>query len=117
MGFGHRVYKSGDSRVPTMKKTLDDLVAHLGTDEATALDELYDALEAAMTERKGILPNLDYPTGPAYHLMGFDTPTFTPLFVAARVVGWTAHVVEQRASNALIRPRSQYVGQAQRAVP
>ncbi len=117
MGFGHRVYKSGDSRVPTMKKTLDDLVAHLGTDEATALDELYDALEAAMTERKGILPNLDYPTGPAYHLMGFDTPTFTPLFVAARVVGWTAHVVEQRASNALIRPLSQYVGQAQRAVP
>ncbi|MBE7699114.1 bifunctional 2-methylcitrate synthase/citrate synthase [Oerskovia sp. Sa1BUA8] len=117
MGFGHRVYKSGDSRVPTMKTTLDDLVAHLATTEAVALDELYDALEAAMTERKGILPNLDYPTGPAYHLMGFDTPTFTPLFVAARVVGWTAHVVEQRAANALIRPLSQYVGQAQRAVP
>src|SRR6478735_3114311 len=117
MGFGHRVYKHGDSRVPTMKKTLDDLVAHLGTDEATALDALYDALEAAMTERKGILPNLDYPTGPAYHLMGFDTPTFTPLFVAARVVGWTAHVVEQRSANALIRPLSQYVGQAQREVP
>ena len=117
MGFGHRVYKHGDSRVPTMKTTLDDLVAHLATAEALALGELYDALEEAMTARKAILPNLDYPTGPAYHLMGFDTPTFTPLFVAARVVGWTAHVIEQRSANSLIRPLSQYVGQAQRAVP
>ena len=59
-----------------------------------------------MDERKGIKPNLDYPTGPAYHLMGFDTATFTPLFVASRVTGWTAHIMEQLASNALIRPLS-----------
>lgn len=114
MGFGHRVYKHGDSRVPTMKAVLDDLVAHY---ERPDLGELYAALEQAMTERKGILPNLDYPAGPAYHLMGFDTPTFTPLFVASRVVGWTAHVMEQRAANALIRPLSEYVGPEQRAVP
>ncbi len=48
-----------------------------------------------MDEAKGIKPNLDYPTGPTYHLMGFDTPTFTPLFVASRITGWTAHIMEQ----------------------
>lgn len=114
MGFGHRVYKRGDSRVPTMKAALDRLVEHAGRPDLAAL---YDALEAAMLERTGIRPNLDYPSGPAYHLMGFDTPTFTPLFVASRVVGWTAHIVEQRAANALIRPLSQYVGPARREVP
>ena len=71
----------------------------------------------AMTERKNILPNLDYPTGPAYHLMGFDTPTFTPLFVASRITGWTAHVMEQLGANSLIRPLSRYVGPARRDVP
>lgn len=114
MGFGHRVYKHGDSRVPTMRATLDDLVRHYDRPD---LLELYTALETAMAERKGILPNLDYPAGPAYHLMGFDTPMFTPLFVASRVVGWTAHVMEQRAANALIRPLSEYVGPERREVP
>ncbi|WP_265523040.1 bifunctional 2-methylcitrate synthase/citrate synthase [Oerskovia flava] len=114
MGFGHRVYKHGDSRVPTMRATLDDLVRHYDRPD---LLELYVALETAMTSRKNILPNLDYPAGPAYHLMGFDTPMFTPLFVASRVTGWTAHVMEQRAANALIRPLSEYVGPEQREVP
>lgn len=114
MGFGHRVYKHGDSRVPTMRAWLGRLVEHY--DRPDLLD-LYTALEDAMTQRTGILPNLDYPTGPAYHLMGFDTPTFTPLFAAARVVGWTAHVMEQLASNSLIRPLSQYDGPARRDVP
>lgn len=114
MGFGHRVYKSGDSRVPTMKAALDTLIVHYGRPD---LGELYDALERAMAERKGILPNLDYPSGPAYHLMGFDTEMFTPLFVASRVVGWTAHIMEQAAANALIRPLSAYVGPDQRPVP
>ena len=70
-----------------------------------------------MEERKGIKPNLDYPTGPTYHLMGFDTQTFTPLFVASRVTGWTAHIMEQAASNALIRPLSVYNGPEERHVP
>ena len=114
MGFGHRVYKHGDSRVPTMRAALDDLVAHTGRQD---LLEMYDALEQGMRERTGIEPNLDYPAGLAYHLMGFDTPTFTPIFVAARVLGWTAHIMEQRAANALIRPLSEYVGPPQREVP
>ncbi len=113
MGFGHRVYKKGDSRVPTMKAALDTLVAHYGADELAAL---YDELENAFVSRKGIYPNLDYPSGPAYHLIGFDTPTFTPLFVAARVTGWTAHIIEQTASNALIRPLSAYNGVDERHI-
>jgi citrate synthase/2-methylcitrate synthase len=114
MGFGHRVYKSGDSRVPTMRAALVTLVDHYQKPE---LLDLYEALETAMTTRKAILPNLDYPSGPAYHLMGFDTLTFTPLFVAARITGWTAHIIEQKKSNALIRPLSAYNGVDQRQVP
>jgi 2-methylcitrate synthase len=113
MGFGHRVYKHGDSRVPTMKAALDTLVEHYDRPDVA---ELYDALERAMADRKGILPNLDYPSGPAYSLMGFDTLTFTPLFVASRIVGWTAHVLEQLRANALIRPLSEYTGEAERHV-
>ncbi|TFD04994.1 MULTISPECIES: bifunctional 2-methylcitrate synthase/citrate synthase [unclassified Cryobacterium] len=113
MGFGHRVYKNGDSRVPTMRASLVTLVEHYQKPE---LLELYEALESAMTNRKAILPNLDYPSGPAYHLMGFDTLTFTPIFVAARITGWTAHIMEQKKSNALIRPLSAYNGVDQRQV-
>jgi 2-methylcitrate synthase len=113
MGFGHRVYKSGDSRVPTMKASLDTLVEYYDRPNLLAL---YDALETAMAERKNILPNLDYPSGPAYHLIGFDTDMFTPLFVAARITGWTAHIMEQLEANALIRPLSLYVGPDERHV-
>ncbi len=114
MGFGHRVYKNGDSRVPTMKASLDTLVAEY--DRRDLLD-LYDALNDAMQSRKAIQPNLDYPSGPAYHLIGYDVEMFTPLFVASRVVGWTAHIMEQLASNALIRPLSEYNGPAERHLP
>ncbi|MDR6866837.1 citrate synthase [Microbacterium resistens] len=113
MGFGHRVYKNGDSRVPTMKAALDVLIADTGR---TDLADLYTALETEFVARKGIHPNLDYPSGPAYHLLGFDTEIFTPLFVASRITGWTAHVMEQAASNALIRPLSAYDGVDERHV-
>ncbi|MBO9577276.1 MAG: bifunctional 2-methylcitrate synthase/citrate synthase [Microbacteriaceae bacterium] len=114
MGFGHRVYKNGDSRVPTMKASLERLVEFYDRPDVLAL---YDALETAMVERKGIKPNLDYPSGPAYDLMGFETELFTPLFIASRVTGWTAHVLEQQAANSLIRPLSAYSGPDQREVP
>ena len=114
MGFGHRVYKNGDSRVPTMRDALERMVEHYDRPD---LLELYTALESAMADRKGIKPNLDYPAGPTYHLMGFDTLTFTPLFVASRVTGWTAHVMEQLAANTLIRPLSVYDGPDERHVP
>jgi 2-methylcitrate synthase/citrate synthase II len=111
MGFGHRVYKNGDSRVPTMRAALGTLVEHYDRPD---LLELYTALEAGMGERKNIKPNLDYPSGLVYHLMGFDTETFTPLFAAARVTGWTAHIMEQLAANSLIRPLSLYNGPEER---
>jgi citrate synthase/2-methylcitrate synthase len=114
MGFGHRVYKHGDSRVPTMKAALDKMIAHYGRPELLGL---YNGLETAMDEAKGIKPNLDYPAGPTYHLMGFDTATFTPLFVASRITGWTAHIMEQLDANSLIRPLSEYVGPEERHVP
>jgi 2-methylcitrate synthase/citrate synthase II len=113
MGFGHRVYKNGDSRVPTMKASLDTLIEEYDRPDLLAL---YDALNDAMQSRKAIQPNLDYPSGPAYHLMGFDTELFTPLFVASRITGWTAHIREQLASNALIRPLSEYNGADERHV-
>jgi 2-methylcitrate synthase/citrate synthase II len=113
MGFGHRVYKRGDSRVPTMKAALDTLIEHYDRPDVAAL---YAELESEFVARKGIYPNLDYPSGPAYNLIGFDTLTFTPLFVAARVTGWTAHIMEQLASNALIRPLSEYNGPDERHI-
>ncbi|MGO1571117.1 MAG: bifunctional 2-methylcitrate synthase/citrate synthase [Canibacter sp.] len=113
MGFGHRVYKNGDSRVPTMKAALDDLAEHASRSDVI---ELYEKLESEFYERKGLFPNLDYPSGPAYSLIGFDTLSFTPLFIAARVSGWTAHFMEQADDNALIRPLSEYNGPAERSV-
>jgi len=113
MGFGHRVYKSGDSRVPTMKKYFSK-VSKIKKDKR--LHKIYEILEKEMIERKNIYPNLDFPTGPTYHLMGFDTDFFTPIFVIARITGWSAHIMEQYASNKLIRPLSKYKGSKLRKV-
>ena len=113
MGFGHRVYKSGDSRVPTMKKYFMK-VSKIKKDKK--FHKIYDIVERIMIERKNIYPNLDYPTGPTYHLMGFDTDFFTPIFVISRITGWSAHIMEQHASNKLIRPLSKYKGEKHRKV-
>lgn len=113
MGFGHRVYKNGDSRVPTMKAALARVAAV--RDGQRWLD-MYNILEAEMFAATAIKPNLDFPTGPAYHLMGFDIGCFTPIFVMSRITGWTAHIMEQVASNALIRPLSAYSGREQRTL-
>ena len=113
MGFGHRVYKSGDSRVPTMKKYFTK-VSKIKKDKK--FYKIYDIVERVMIERKNIHPNLDYPTGPTYHLMGFDTDFFTPIFVISRITGWSAHIMEQHASNKLIRPLSKYKGEKHRKV-
>jgi 2-methylcitrate synthase len=113
MGFGHRVYKNGDSRVPTMKKYARKMADFTG--QSKWLD-IADILEATMREQKNIHSNLDFPSGPAYYMMGFDIDMFTPFFVMARITGWTAHIMEQLADNRLIRPLSQYNGPAQRSV-
>ncbi|MEX2453463.1 MAG: bifunctional 2-methylcitrate synthase/citrate synthase [Rhodospirillaceae bacterium] len=113
MGFGHRVYKSGDSRVPTMRAALEDLAAWKGDRKWI---EISDVLQNIMIGEKGIHPNLDFPAGPAYYLMGFEIDMYTPIFVMSRITGWAAHILEQNASNSLIRPLSLYDGVAQRGV-
>jgi len=113
MGFGHRVYKSGDSRVPTMREYFGK-VAQIKKDKK--FEKIYDIVEKVMIDRKDIHPNVDYPTGPTYHLMGFDTDFFTPIFVISRITGWSAHIIEQHAANKLIRPLASYKGSQHRKV-
>ena len=113
MGFGHRVYKSGDSRVPTMREYFGK-VAKIKKDKK--FEKIYDIVEKVMIERKDIHPNVDYPTGPTYHLMGFDTDFFTPIFVISRITGWSAHIMEQHSANKLIRPLASYKGSKHRKV-
>ena len=113
MGFGHRVYKSGDSRVPTMREYFSK-VAKIKKDKK--FEKIYDIVEKVMIDRKNIHPNVDYPTGPTYHLMGFDTDFFTPIFVISRIIGWSAHIIEQHSANKLIRPLAAYNGSSYRKV-
>ena len=113
MGFGHRVYKNGDSRVPTMREYFGK-VAKIKKDKK--FEKIYNIVEKVMIERKNIHPNVDYPTGPTYHLMGFDTDFFTPIFVISRITGWSAHIIEQYTANKLIRPLASYKGNQHRKV-
>ena len=113
MGFGHRVYKKGDSRVPTMEKYFRK-VASLKKDKKFI--KIYDIVKEVMIDKKNIHPNVDYPTGPTYHLMGFDTDFFTPIFVISRITGWSAHIMEQHTANKLIRPLASYKGRKHRKV-
>ncbi len=113
MGFGHRVYKDGDSRVPYMTKYFYQTAEHL---DGQKWVEISKVLEGIMIGEKGIHPNLDFPVGPTYYLMGFDIPVFTPIFVMSRITGWTAHVMEQLSSNKLVRPLSHYTGKDKRSV-
>ena len=113
MGFGHRVYRKGDSRVPTMEQHFKKIANDIGRSD---LVEMYDLLKDKMIAEKGIYPNLDFPAGPAYYLMGFEIDFFTPIFVISRITGWCAHILEQREGNKLIRPLAQYVGEPSRKV-
>lgn len=112
MGFGHREYKSGDSRVPTMKKVGRQIAAAIGD---TKWPDLADVVEETMMREKGIFPNVDFPCAYTYYMMGIPIPLYTPIFVASRVVGWAAHVIEQHDANRLIRPNHIYTGPDHRA--
>ena len=113
MGFGHRVYRNGDSRVPHMTKYFHDMAKIKNGQKWVDIENI---VAKTMMDKKGIHPNLDYPVGPAYYLMGFDIPVFTPIFVISRITGWTAHIMEQLESNKLMRPLSVYDGVPQRPV-
>ncbi len=113
MGFGHRVYRTGDSRVPTMKHYMFKVAKLLKKEKYT---RMYEILEKVMIDRKNIHPNVDFPCGPTYYMMGIDIDFYTPIFVMSRITGWSAHIMEQHASNKLIRPLSKYRGAEVREV-
>lgn len=108
MGFGHRVYKTGDPRNPIIKAWSQKLA---GDDERRRnLYAISERLEQVMHDEKGMFPNADFYHATAYHFLGIPTELFTPIFVISRLTGWGAHVFEQRADNRLIRPSADYVG-------
>ncbi len=113
IGFGHRVYKKGDSRVPTMTKYYYKTAEFYKNEKFPKISKI---LEDTMIKEKNIFPNLDFPSGPTYYLMGFDVDFFTPIFVITRITGWSAHVNEQLKDNRLIRPLSKYTGSLHRIV-
>jgi 2-methylcitrate synthase len=113
MGFGHRVYRTGDSRVPTMKHYMFKVAKLLKKEKYT---KMYETLEEVMLQKKNIHPNVDFPCGPTYYMMGIDIDFYTPIFVMSRITGWSAHIMEQHASNKLIRPLSKYKGEKVREV-
>ena len=114
MGFGHRVYKKGDSRVPIMREIGRDLGKRVGKEEWVPICE---QLEQTMEREKQLCANVDLYAAPVFTMFGFDPALNTPIFAASRVAGWCAHVVEQHDHNRLIRPRSLYTGPQLRPYP
>lgn len=112
MGFGHRVYKDGDVRAKLLGRLCRDMVA--GDAAAEPLEALAARIESLMLDRKKLRPNLDWPAARVYHALGLPIRVFTPIFVVARMSGWTAHIIEQAGDNRLIRPMSLYTGPAPR---
>ena len=114
MGFGHRVYKNGDHRAPILHALGRKLAEKERTDFVKWF-ELGERVQKIMLDKKQIHPNVDFPCGLTYFTMGIPVPQYTPIFVASRVSGWCAHIMEQHANNRLIRPVADYTGPGIRA--
>jgi 2-methylcitrate synthase/citrate synthase II len=114
MGFGHRVYKKGDSRVPIMRELGRELGQRVGKEQWIPICE---KLEETMEREKQLCANVDLYAAPVFTMFGFDPALNTPIFAASRISGWCAHVVEQHDHNRLIRPRSLYTGPELRPYP
>ncbi len=107
MGFGHRVYKTGDPRAAYLKTLCGELAEETGH---TAMEEMAGVIEDIVTGEKKLPPNLDWPSARLYHYLNLPVDLYTPLFVISRVTGWSAHVIEQLDNNRIIRPRANYTG-------
>jgi 2-methylcitrate synthase/citrate synthase II len=109
MGFGHRVYKNGDHRAGILRSWGLKLAEKLGPSAKKWFD-LGDEVQKIMLRDKSIHPNVDFPCGMTYFIMGIPVPQYTPIFVASRITGWCAHIMEQHQNNRIIRPLASYVG-------
>jgi citrate synthase len=107
MGFGHRVYKTEDPRATHLRQMSEQLGRETGQ---TQWYEMSRTIEGVVHEQKGLYPNVDFYSASAYYMMGIPIDLFTPIFAMSRMVGWTAHVIEQQSDNRLIRPASDYIG-------
>jgi len=116
MGFGHRVYKTMDPRAAILKEFARELSEKDETGEPNWF-ELSERIEQTVHEERGLYPNVDFYSASTYRYLGIPTDTFTALFAASRVVGWSAHVIEQYRDNRIIRPTSEYVGPDRREYP
>ncbi|MCA9283219.1 MAG: citrate synthase [Phycisphaerales bacterium] len=110
MGFGHRVYKRGDHRAPILHALGREIAQKQGK-ESLHWFEIGEQMMAIMERDKQIYPNVDFPCGLTYFVMGIPVPQYTPIFVASRITGWCAHIMEQHENNRLIRPIAEYVGE------
>jgi 2-methylcitrate synthase len=107
MGFGHAIYRTSDPRNAIIKGWVKKLADDVGD---KALYPVSEAIEKLLWDEKRLFANADFFHASAYHFMGIPTRLFTPIFVCSRVTGWTAHVMEQRSNNRIIRPSADYIG-------